>query len=117
MRPSLTRPEWSLLLGCVALLLAALLGPHVAQPAHVHDFADQRTLGAITCAADVLSNLPFALAGISGLFLLRRARFALDARSAPAPACSSPGCWRRRSDLPGTTWQRTISASPSTGVR
>jgi hypothetical protein len=54
------------------LLLAALLGPHVAQPAHAHDFADQRALWGIPCALDVLSNLPFAIAGVLGLFFLSR---------------------------------------------
>jgi hypothetical protein len=72
MLPRLTRSEGTLLLACVALLLAALFGPHVANPAHAHDFADQRALAGVPCALDVLSNLPFALAGALGLFFLAR---------------------------------------------
>lgn len=72
MRLSLTRPEWNLLLACAALLVAALFGPHLAQPPHAHDFADQRTLAGIPCALDVLSNLAFALAGALGLFFVGR---------------------------------------------
>ena len=68
----LTRSEKSLLLACLALLLAAFLGPHLAQPAHAHDFADQRSLGVLPCALDVLSNLSFALAGAFGLLVLWR---------------------------------------------
>ncbi|MEJ8838729.1 hypothetical protein [Ramlibacter sp. AN1133] len=65
-------PRESLLLALgAALLLAALFGPHVAQPAHYHAFADQRSLWGVPHALDVLSNLPFALAGIAGLRLLR----------------------------------------------
>ena len=40
------------------------------QPAHQHDFADQRFFGYLPCAADVLSNLPFALWGLAGLLIL-----------------------------------------------
>jgi hypothetical protein len=72
MLPRLTRSEGTLLLACVALLLAALFGPHVANPAHAHDFADHRALWGVPCALDVLSNLPFALAGALGLFFLAR---------------------------------------------
>ncbi|AEG94752.1 hypothetical protein [Ramlibacter tataouinensis] len=64
--------EAALLAACTALLLLALLGPAVAQPAGHHHFADGRTLWGIPCALDVLSNLPFALAGLSGLVQLWR---------------------------------------------
>lgn len=80
MHLSLTRSETGLLLACAALLLAALAGPDLAQPAHAHDFADQRVIGRIPCALDVLSNLPFALAGGLGFVLLARVpAAALDA--------------------------------------
>lgn len=72
MHPSFTRPETRLLLAVTALVLAAFIGPHVAQPAHAHDFADQRTLAGVPCALDVLSNIAFALAGAVGLFFLVR---------------------------------------------
>src|SRR5262249_11548824 len=66
-----TRAERLLLALCALLLLGALCGPHVGQPAHYHAFADQRTLWGVPRALDVLSNLPFALAGAAGLWLLR----------------------------------------------
>ncbi len=52
----------------VVLAIAALLwhGP-VAQLAHYHDFADQRSWLGIAHAADVLSNLGFAFVGLQGL--------------------------------------------------
>ena len=40
--------------------------------AHQHDFADQRGWHGLPCALDVLSNLPFAVAGAWGLVWLRR---------------------------------------------
>jgi hypothetical protein len=72
MRLTPTKPEWILLLACTGLLLAALFGPHLAQPGRIHDFADQRALWGIPCALDVLSNLPFAIAGWLGLVAVRR---------------------------------------------
>lgn len=61
-----------------ALTLAATLalvfyGP-IAQLAHFHDFADTRGAGGIANAADVLSNIPFALVGLWGLARLATAR-------------------------------------------
>ena len=59
------------LLGVVlALLAVAIFGPSVAQPGHLHGFADQRSWWGISCAMDVLSNLPFALWGVLGLACL-----------------------------------------------
>ena len=56
------------LLGVVlALVTAAIFGPFVAQPGHLHRFADQRSWWGIACSMDVLSNLPFALLGLMGL--------------------------------------------------
>lgn len=72
MFPSFARAE-ALLLGAVLLLsLVAVVAPPLAQQAHFHDFADQRTLLGLPCALDVLSNLPFALFGLLGLRVLRR---------------------------------------------
>lgn len=71
-RLSLSRPEATLLAGVLALLAVALFGPHVALPAHYHAFADQRSAFGIPCVMDVLSNLPFALAGAVGLWQLGR---------------------------------------------
>lgn len=79
MRLSLTRNETWLLLACAVLAAVAVFGPALAQPPHLNDFADQRTLWGIPHAADVLSNIPFALAGCAGLWRLRRPAGALYA--------------------------------------
>ncbi len=55
-----------------ALLALAIFGPALAQPAHHHDFADQRVLWGIPYAMDLLSNLPFAVAGLLGAVSLWR---------------------------------------------
>ena len=63
-----------LLLGLTAALTAlAAFAPAVPLPAHYHHFADQRALAGLPFAMDVLTNLPFALAGAWGLAALRRA--------------------------------------------
>lgn len=80
MHPTPTRPEGILLLACFAMLLAAVFAPPLAQPAHLHDFADQRVLWGVPFALDVLSNLPFAFAGVVGL----RALQGLPARAVDA---------------------------------
>jgi drug/metabolite transporter superfamily protein YnfA len=67
--------ERGLLLAIAALLAVAVLGPEVMQPAHQHDFADQRFWGYLPCAADVMSNLPFALWGLAGLMTLQGVKF------------------------------------------
>lgn len=66
-----TRAEAGLLVTLLLALLVACVGPHVAQHAHYHAFADQRTLWGVPCALDVLSNLAFALMGVWGLAGLR----------------------------------------------
>jgi hypothetical protein len=64
-------PIWLL----VALGAAAAVGlaftPAIRQPQAYHHFVDVRTLLAIPNAFNVLSNLPFACAGLIGLILLR----------------------------------------------
>ncbi|NUN62640.1 MAG: hypothetical protein HUU13_16535, partial [Burkholderiaceae bacterium] len=64
--------EAALLWVAVALLMLAVFGPALPASLHQHGFADQRALGGLPCALDVLSNLPFALAGAWGLTVLRR---------------------------------------------
>ena len=73
LRQNLSRAEAGLLLGMAALLALALFGPVLPASAHQHTLADQRALWGIPCALDVLSNLPFAIAGLWGLVALRRA--------------------------------------------
>jgi hypothetical protein len=70
MRSTLSKNEALLTTAFAALLAFAIFGPSLAQPEHYHAFADQRTLGAIPHALDVLSNLPFAMAGVFGLYCL-----------------------------------------------
>lgn len=60
------------LLGASALLIFAigvLIGP-VSQPQEYHDFSDQRSFFGIPNTWDVLSNIPFAIVGMWGVFLL-----------------------------------------------
>lgn len=70
--PQLSRTEALLSLAGLALALLAVFAPPLAQPAHYHHFADQRSWLGIPCALDVLSNLPFALFGLLGLRALGR---------------------------------------------
>lgn len=79
------RAETALLLFGVLLLAAAVFAPPLAQVAHYHAFADQRGWsGWLPHAADVLSNLPFAIAGVVGLHRLRGARCSAAERSMAA---------------------------------
>jgi len=73
MRLKLSTPE-AVLLAAVALLLAiAVAAPALPQPGNHHAFADARALWGVPYAMDVLSNLPFALGGLAGAWLLWRA--------------------------------------------
>lgn len=61
-----------ILLSALTLLLFSIgltIGP-IPQPQSYHNFADQRSFLGIPNTWNVLSNIPFALAGIWGLFLL-----------------------------------------------
>lgn len=69
---SLSRAEALLLAAIAALALLAAFAPPLAQPPHIHDYADQRAWLGLPCALDVLSNLPFALFGLWGLRVLGR---------------------------------------------
>jgi len=86
-RPGLSRTEAALLGLAVLLAALALFGPVLPASVHQHDFADQRLLWGVPCAIDVLSNLPFAAAGVWGLWWLRGVeRRAIDGASR-AGAC------------------------------
>ena len=65
--------ERALLLAVLLMTGVALAGPALMQPAHYHDFADQRAWGGLPHAMDVLSNLPFAVWGLTGAWALARA--------------------------------------------
>lgn len=58
--------------GIMLLVIAAMFvhGP-IAQFAHYHEFADSRSLDGLPNAADVLSNIGFALVSIWGFWALR----------------------------------------------
>lgn len=58
-------------LGVAAVTALALADP-IVQPASYHDFADQRALGGLPHAHNVLSNLTFLIAGVVGLARLPR---------------------------------------------
>lgn len=72
MRSMFSKREILLLLAGIGLLALAVFGPALAQPARLNDYADQRALWGLPFAFDVLSNLPFALAGAAGIWLLVR---------------------------------------------
>jgi len=67
-----SRREAGLLIGATALLALALCAPELSASAFQHAFADQRGWWGGPNLLDVLSNLPFAIAGVWGLCALRR---------------------------------------------
>lgn len=72
MRSILLKTEAVLLAACLALLALALFGPALPQSGHYHEFADERVLWGLPFAMDVVSNIPFALAGVAGMVALLR---------------------------------------------
>lgn len=68
----LSRLEKSLLCLSLAWLLLALFGPHVAQYADYHAFADQSQHWGLSHWGDVWSNLPLVLVGAVGAGWARR---------------------------------------------
>ena len=65
--------RWALLAGftVVAIVVTALL-PRIPQPQGYHGFADERTILGIPYALNVLSNVPFFVVGVWGLWWLGR---------------------------------------------
>lgn len=88
-----SRREWGLLWGVIALVLLAMLGPHVGDSPHQHQFADQRMLWGIPCALDVLSNLPFAVLGVWGLVALYGTRAQLPKPDVRAGRTGRGAAW------------------------
>ena len=67
--------RWRLLLLAglsIPIFVALILSPPMAQDPAYHDFADQRTLLGIPHMWNVMSNLPFAVVGLVGCWLLMR---------------------------------------------
>jgi hypothetical protein len=89
------RRECALLGVLLLLLVVALIGPSVAQPSHYHEFADQRSWGWLPHAMDVISNLPFALWGMVGVWALLRAvrERAVNGAAAAMAALFFGGLW------------------------
>ena len=67
---AVVRARWLPWAALGVIAAAMLLHGPIAQPAGYHDFADARSAFGIARAADVLSNVPFALVALWGL--LRR---------------------------------------------
>jgi len=121
-----TPPEACLLWAALALLVLAVFGPALPASAHQHGFADARTLWGLPCALDVLSNLPFALAGAWGLALLWRLRGgALDASTRAMATlfcvgllCTAAGFvgYHVRPDNAGLLWDRLGMAVAFVGL-
>jgi hypothetical protein len=63
---------WVLAAVAGGAIAATLFVPRIAQDTGYHRFADARTIDGIPNFWDVVSNLPFALVGICGLFLTTR---------------------------------------------
>ncbi len=63
--------KWAIIIciGVAALIVVVALHP-IPQPLEYHDFADKRALQGVPNAGDVLSNLPFIVVGILGLFFI-----------------------------------------------
>lgn len=91
---SLNRREGVLLATVLLLLLVAVAAPAVpAQALALGAFADQRHWHGVANAMDVLSNLPFAVFGLWGLWQLRRFDAAASATTAAAePPGSALDC-------------------------
>ena len=72
---------------CLAGVLAVFLAPRVPLGPAYHDFADKRTLFGLANALDVLSNIPFCIVGLWGLFWLAgsAARSSFADRREPIP--------------------------------
>lgn len=112
----LQRSEQVLLAAALTALVLALFGPHVAQHAQYHAFADQRGWHGLPCAMDVLTNLPFAVAGWLGLGRVWqvRAQRGLDARWQLAAVffggllltAAGSGYYHWQPDNAGLAWDR-----------
>jgi len=81
---SVPRASWLLAIAAAAVAVLWWQGP-IAQWASYHEFADDRTWFGVPNAANVLSNLPFALIGAWGLWRL--------VTRTPAGPAHDAWCW------------------------
>jgi hypothetical protein len=67
--------RWAVLAAVVVVAcgITAMLRP-IPQPGWYHNFADTRTMLGVPNALNVLSNLPFIVVGLAGLYFLMRIR-------------------------------------------
>jgi hypothetical protein len=70
------RRVWLLLALIAATTLVVLLLPRIPQNEAYHNFADQRALLGIPHCLDVLSNIPFLIVGVWGMWLVLSKRAA-----------------------------------------
>src|SRR6266852_3299122 len=56
----------------LAAIVAMALVPRIPQDQSYHNFADQRAMLGVPNCLNVVSNIPFVVVGISGLFFLKR---------------------------------------------
>jgi len=61
----------AILIAISTILLFLILAPPLHQDQNYHSFADRRTLAGIPNFWDVISNLPFLVVGLMGLFTFR----------------------------------------------
>lgn len=94
MRPENPRPGWrAVLLGLIAAtatVAVVLQGPIPQDPAY-HAFSDQRMLFGIPHFWNVVSNVPFAIAGVLGLLVMGRKPSGMIAESSAAYAAFFSG--------------------------
>lgn len=89
---SLTGREWALCAALTVACVVAMLAPPVALPSGYHAFADTRGWGDVPFAADVLSNLAFAVVGALGLWRLACLPVPAQARAQAHAAASLVLC-------------------------
>lgn len=73
--------HWLTAFAVAALTIIGLMLPAFDQPENFHHWVDQRSLGPIPNAADVLSNLGFLLVGAAGLYTLSNRRAFIQAQT------------------------------------
>jgi hypothetical protein len=63
-----------LVFASIMCVVVAVSTPRLPQPLEYHRFADTRAFAGVANALNVWSNLPFAIVGLAGLFIVARSR-------------------------------------------